>query len=57
MRRTWRWWRGRTRGRGLLYDSREAPPETDLKVPASLRAGLGAAYGDSTWVDLDPAGR
>lgn len=43
----------RTRGRGLLYDSREAPPETDLADPASLRAGLLAAYGDSTWVDID----
>jgi hypothetical protein len=44
---------GRTRGRGLLYDSREAPPETILSDPASLRAGLRAAYGDSTWADLD----
>lgn len=44
---------GRTRGKGLLYDSREAPPETNLNDPDSLRAGLIAAYGDSTWVDLD----
>lgn len=43
----------RTRGRGLLYDSREAPPTVDLADRASLRAGLAAAYGDSTWVDLD----
>lgn len=43
----------RTRGRGLLYDSREAPPETNLSGPASLRAGLAAAYGDATWTDLD----
>lgn len=44
---------GRTRGGGLLYDSREAPPETDLYDLDSLRAGLVAAYGDSTWVDID----
>lgn len=44
---------GRTRGAGLLYDSREAPPETDMYDLDSLRAGLIAAYGDSTWVDID----
>lgn len=44
---------GRTRVTGLLYDSREAPPETELGDEASLRAGLAAAYGDSTWVDQD----
>ncbi|WP_239153557.1 terminase [Virgisporangium aliadipatigenens] len=44
---------GRTRGGGLLYDSREAPPETVLSDPTSLRAGLRAAYGDATWTDLD----
>lgn len=45
---------GRQRGEGrLLYDSREAPPETDMTDAASLRAGLVAAYGDSTWVDFD----
>ena len=43
----------RTPRRGLLYDSREAPPTVDLADRASLRAGLAAAYGDSTWVDLD----
>ena len=44
---------GRTRGGGLLYDSREAPPETELSDPDSLASGLAAAYGDSSWVDLD----
>lgn len=44
---------GRTRGGGLLYDAREAPPDTDMSDPDSLAAGLRAAYGDSTWVDLD----
>jgi hypothetical protein len=44
---------GRTRGEGrLLYDSREAPPETDMADEDSLMAGLEAAYGDSYWVDL-----
>lgn len=42
---------GRARGMGLLYDSREADPETDLSDEASLLAGLAEAYGDSTWVD------
>lgn len=44
---------GRSRGRGLLYDSREAPPETDLADIDSLRRGLIAAYGDSDWIDID----
>ena len=45
---------GRTQGAGgLLYDSREAPPETDLADGESLLAGLAAAYGDSTWVHLE----
>ena len=46
------------RDTGLLYDHREAPPETDLSDPESLRAGLRFAYGDSAlaaggWVDTD----
>lgn len=44
---------GRARGGDLLYDSREAPPETDLGDEVSLMAGLKAAYGDSWWIDLD----
>lgn len=44
---------GRTRGRGILLDTREAPPDTDLADEQSLRAGLAYAYGDSTWVDID----
>ena len=50
---------GRTRlDTGLLYDHREAPPETDPTDEASLRAGLAYAYGDSAdvnggWVNLD----
>lgn len=43
---------GRARTTGLLYDSREAPPDTDLVDEDDLLAGLAAAYGDSTWVDL-----
>jgi phage terminase large subunit-like protein len=38
---------------GFLYDSLEAPPDTDMSVPDSLRAGLVAARGDSTWLDVD----
>ncbi|MEV0647821.1 terminase [Phytomonospora sp. NPDC050363] len=45
---------GRSQASGILYDSREAPPTTDMSDPVSLRAGLAAAYGDSAaWVDLD----
>ena len=40
---------GRTRGdKSLLYDHREAPPETDLTDRESLLAGLRFAYGDSS---------
>lgn len=43
---------GRSRG-NVLYDSREAPATTDMADEDSLHAGLVAAYGDSTWVDLE----
>jgi hypothetical protein len=44
---------GRVRGDAkVLYDSREAPPETDMTDESSLLAGLACAYGDSSWVDL-----
>lgn len=45
---------GRVRGtQRLLYDSREAPPETDMTDEESLLAGLANAYGNSSWVDLE----
>lgn len=50
---------GRTRiTTGMLFDHREAPPETDPTDEASLRTGLEVAYGDSAdanggWVTLD----
>jgi hypothetical protein len=44
---------GRSVASGFLYDSLEAPPDTDMSVPDSLRAGLVAARGDSTWLDVD----
>lgn len=49
---------GRAKDTGLLYDHREAPPETDMAERESLRAGLLVAYGDAAaenggWVDLD----
>jgi hypothetical protein len=37
----------------ILYDSIEAPPETDLEDDDSLRAGLMAARGDSVWVPIE----
>jgi phage terminase large subunit-like protein len=44
---------GKTRGTGILYDSLEAPPETILAEPDSLRVGLELARGDSHWLDID----
>lgn len=44
---------GRAADAGLLYDHREAPPETDMSDRVSLLAGLKVAYGESDWVDLD----
>lgn len=37
----------------ILYDSIEAPPDTNIFDPDSLRAGLRAAYADAHWADLD----
>lgn len=49
---------GRARDRGLLYDHREAPADTDMSDRDSLRSGLVYVYGDSArdaggWVDVD----
>lgn len=50
---------GRTKmATGILFDHREAPPETDPTDRESLQAGLAHAYGDSAdvnggWVGLD----
>ena len=44
---------GRSRASGFLYDALEAPPDTVLRDPDSLRAGLLAARGDSWWLDVD----
>jgi hypothetical protein len=50
---------GRTRiATGMLFDHREAPPETDPSDEDSLRAGLSFAYGDSIdvnggWAPID----
>ncbi|MCW2898502.1 MAG: hypothetical protein JWO67_767, partial [Streptosporangiaceae bacterium] len=39
---------GRALNNGLLYDHREAPPETDMFERESVTAGLRVAYGDSS---------
>lgn len=44
---------GRSKATGILYDAREAPPDTDLADEDSLRTGLEAARGDSDWLDVD----
>src|SRR5690606_34559789 len=50
---------GRTKiAAGMLFDHREAPPDTDPADEESLRTGLAVAYGDSAdvnggWVPLD----
>ena len=36
----------------ILYDSIEAPPDTNIFDPDSLREGLRAAYADAYWADL-----
>lgn len=38
---------------GVYYDSREAPPISDLADREAVRAGLLAARGDSGWLDVD----
>lgn len=40
--------RGRAKNEGLLYDHREAPPDTDLDDYDSLIRGLRFSYGDSS---------
>lgn len=47
---------GRSRAKGLLYDSREAPLDVDLADPARLLEGLAAAYGDSAKTEANPDG-
>jgi len=42
-----------TKGAGVLYDSREAPPDVDMADAGELMVGLQGAYGDATWVDLE----
>lgn len=44
---------GRSRAKGILYDSREAPAEIDLADEAAVRIGLQLAYGDAFWIDID----
>lgn len=55
--REWEAWQaveqGRSRATDILYDSLEAPPDTELADEASLRRGLELARGDSTWLDVD----
>lgn len=43
---------GETKLVDILYDSIEAPPDTDLGDDESLRAGIEAAYCDAPWTDL-----
>jgi len=44
---------GRSRSKGILYDSREAPGDIDLADEVAVMAGLRCAYGDASWVDLE----
>jgi hypothetical protein len=37
----------------FLYDTVEAPPDTDMTDPDSLRKGITAAYTDASWADID----
>ena len=53
-------WQAQVSGKALrqdiLYDSIEAPPDTDLYDEESRRAGLEAAYADAPWTDLERRG-
>jgi hypothetical protein len=61
--KSWEAWRLQQEGKlkgdhGILFDHREAPPDTDVGDRESLLAGLAHAYGDSAdvnggWVDLN----
>lgn len=55
LRKAYDTWRaGKTVGNiRMLYDSREAPPESRLDDPVLLRAGLRAARGDAFWLDFE----
>ena len=44
---------GRTRLKDVFYYSVEAPPGTKLDDEISLKAGLRAAAGDASWLDID----
>lgn len=39
--------------RDILYDSIEAPPDTDILTEKGRKAGLVAAYSDADWADLE----
>lgn len=47
---------GRSPRQDILYDSREAPPDTDLYDDVSRAAGIAAAYSDAPWSDLERIG-
>lgn len=44
---------GRSRATDVFYYAREAPADTKLDDPDSLRAGLVAARGGAEWLDID----
>lgn len=44
---------GRLKKYRTLYDSLEAPADTELDDPDSLRRGITIARGDSTWLDVE----
>ncbi|MEU6204582.1 hypothetical protein ABZ814_13455 [Micromonospora musae] len=44
---------GKAKNQDILYDSIEAPPDTDLYDDRSRREGLRAAYADAPWADLE----
>lgn len=55
--RTYSAWRAQVEGKtprvDILYDSIEAPPDTDVFDEPSRREGLRAAYADAPWCDLE----
>lgn len=43
---------GKAKREDILYDTIEAPPDTDLYEEDSLLAGIKAAYADAPWTDI-----
>lgn len=57
LQRTWEAYQaiqsGRSRAKGFMWDSIEAPPDLDFSDPEQVKLGVLAARGDAFWLDVD----